>query len=252
MAWQEQGGQWPEQPPQSQQGYQAQSQHGYVAPSRRKFPVKTTIAIVVLLLLLVGADRISAAVTENTMASQVQTSMHLSGKPDVSVQGFPFLTQLIGRDLHTVVITGHNLTDGQLDLASINATAHNMHIHGLKSATIESIAGSVTITLASIANAGNVPASMTLRPAGPHTVAATIDVFGVSATVTASVTQEGTNMIHVHVIDAAGVPSSVLGSFADYTVTVPNLPPGVSISGVMVTSAGVQVNFTGSNTTFSQ
>jgi hypothetical protein len=242
--------QWPAQPV---PGRTPQAQHEYAEPRRsRRFPLKTTIAIVVLLLLLVGADRVAAAITEDKMASQVQTSMHLSGKPNVSIQGFPFLTQLIGRNLHTVVITGHNLTDGQLDLADINATARGMHIHGLSSATIDSITGSVTITLSSLANAGGVPASVTLKPAGGNTVDATISVLGASATATATVTEEAGNKIHVHVTNAAGVPASVLGSFSDFTVSVPNLPAGVNITNVTVTSAGIQVNFNGSNTTFSQ
>jgi hypothetical protein len=219
---------------------------------RRRFPVKTTIAIVVLLLLLVGADRVGAAITENAMASQVQTSMTLSGKPSVSVQGFPFLTQLAASDLSNVVITGHNLTDGQLDLASINVTAHNIHIHGTSSATIDSLNGSVTVTLSSIANAGNVPAGIALTPDGPNMVKATINILGFDTTATARVSQQGANGIHVQVIDAGGVPASALGSFADFTVTVPKLPSGVSISSVNVTGAGVQVDFTGTDTTFSK
>jgi hypothetical protein len=219
----------------------------------RRFPKKTTITIVVLLLLLVGLDRVAAAVTENAMASRFQSQMSLSGKPGVSIQGFPFLTQLAARDFNTVVITGHNLTDQQLDLANINVVAHGMRIQGTSSATIDSLAGSVTITLASIAGAGGVPGSITLTPAGGNMVDATIDVPVLGKeTAQATVTQQGADKIHVHVTNAGGIPSSLLGSLADFTVTIPKLPAGVAIQSVMVTSAGVQVNFTGSHTTLSQ
>jgi hypothetical protein len=219
---------------------------------RRRFPLKTTIAIVVLILLAFGADRVTAAITENQVASRFQTSMSLSGKPSVNIQGFPFLTQLAARDFHSVVVTGHNLTDGQLDLANINLVAHDVHINGTSSATVDSFTGSVTVTLSSIANAGGVPAGVTLTPGGGNTVKATVSVLGVDATATAQVTLEGSDKIHVHVTDAGGIPSSVLGSLADFTVSVPKLPAGVSISSVSVTGAGVQVNFTGTHVTLSQ
>lgn len=236
-------------PPQQQRPTHTSRTYSY---RRRRFPVKTTIALVVLLLLLFAADRIAAAFTENAMASRFQTQLSLSGKPSVDIEGFPFLTQLAARDLHTVVVTGHNLTDKQLDLASINVTANNIHINSTSSATIDSLNGSVTVTLASLANAGGVPASIKLTPGSGNTVKASISVFGLDATATAEVTQEGSDKIHVHVTDAGGIPSSVLGSLADFTVSIPSLPAGVSVSGVSVTSAGVQVNFTGSHMTLSQ
>jgi hypothetical protein len=229
------------------QAWPLQAQHQYAETRRRRFPLKTVIGLVILLLLLVGADRVAAAVAENEMASQVQTSMHLSGQPNVNIQGFPFLTQLIGRDLHTVVITGSNLKDGQLDLTNINVTAHGLHIHGLKSASIDRLGGTVTITLASIANAANLPAQVTLRPTGPHTVQATVGALGLSATVTAEVTESAGNQIHVHVLNGSGLPFPT-----DFDVPIPSLPQGVSINSVIVTSAGVQVAFSGTNTSFSQ
>ncbi|MGD0557309.1 MAG: DUF2993 domain-containing protein [Streptosporangiaceae bacterium] len=227
------------------------AQHQYEYRRRRRFPLKTTIAIVVLLLLLVGADRVAAAITESQIASHVQKSMTLSGKPSVDVEGFPFLTQLIGRDLHTIVITGHNLTDANLDLASINITARNVHIHGTSSATVDSLNGSVTVTLSSLASAANIPASIKLTPDGSNMVKATVSVLGFNATATARVI-EISDRIHVQVIDAGGIPASVLGSDADFSVAVPGLPSGVSLTGVNVTSAGVQVSFSGTNTTLGQ
>jgi hypothetical protein len=227
---------------------QPAAQHEYEYRRRRRFPLKTVIAIIILLLLLVGADRLAAHIAESKIASKVQSSMSLSGKPNVDIEGFPFLTQLIGRDLHTIVITGSNLTDGKLDLASINATARNVHINGTSSATVGSFNGSVTVTLTSVANAGDIPAGVKLSPDGSDLVKATVSVLGFDATATARVTAQGSD-IHVQVINAGGIPASVLGSAADFSVPVPKLPSGVSLTGVNVTSAGVQVSFSGTNTT---
>ena len=227
--------------------------YSYYRQRGRRFPLKTTIAIVVLLLLVVGADRVAASIAENTIATRAQTQMSLSGKPGVNIQGFPFLTQLAARDFKTVVITGHNLTDQQLDLANIDIVAHDAHLHGSNSVTIDSATGSVTITLASIAGVEGIGGSITLTPAGGNMINATIDVPVLGKqTAQATVTRQGANQIHVHVTDAGGIPTDLLGSLADFTVTIPKLPDGVTIQNVMVTSAGVQVDFAGSHLTLSQ
>jgi hypothetical protein len=231
---------------------QPAAHHQYRERRRRRFPLKTVIALVILVLLLAGADQFARVYAQNQIASRVQSSMSLSGKPSVDIEGFPVLTQaLISRDLHTIVITGHNLTDGQLDLASINATASNVRIHGTSSATIGSLNGSVTVTLSSVAKAANIPSEIKLSPDGSNMVKATVSVLGFNATGTARVTVSG-NDIHVQIVDAAGIPARVLGSDSDFSVPVPKLPSGVSLTGVAVTSAGVQVSFAGTNTTLSQ
>ena len=91
---------------------------------RRKWPI---IALIVIIVLLVVADRGAKAYAENRMASQLQSSMDLSGKPDVSIQGFPFLTQLASRDFRTVNISASNETagpGGQFEIASLTGTLH--------------------------------------------------------------------------------------------------------------------------------
>jgi hypothetical protein len=218
---------------------------------RRRFPTKTLITLVVLLLLLFGVDRVARVITQNELASQVQKSMTLSGKPSVNIEGFPFLTQVLGRNLHTVVITGHNLTDGKLDFASIDITAKNIHINGTHSATVGSLTGTVTATFTSVAGAAGLPGSITLTPDGLDTVKATASILGVSDSVEAKVSPQGTDKIFVQLLNP-GVLASVLGASTDFSVTVPGLPSGVSINSVTVTSGGLQVSFSGTDTTFSQ
>jgi len=98
------------------------------------------VTLDVIILVLVVADRAANAYTEDQMASQVQSSLALSGKPHVTIQGFPFLTPAGRRDFRTVNINASNETagpGGQLEIASLTATLHGMHIHGLKKATID-------------------------------------------------------------------------------------------------------------------
>ena len=68
---------------------------------RRRGPLIVLITVIVILILLVVSDRVANAYAENQMASQIQSSLGLSGKPDVTIHGFPFWTQLIAHDFKT-------------------------------------------------------------------------------------------------------------------------------------------------------
>ena len=232
--------------------------HGYQGPPgrvrrrRRKWPL---ITLIVIVLVLVVGDRVANAYTENQMASQFQSSLELSGKPHVTIQGFPFLTQLAGRDLRTVDITASNETagpGGQLEIASLNATLHGLHINGLNSATIDQFNASALITFTALGKAGGIPQGITLSADGPNQVKANISIGPLSDTAVAQVTQSGAGQINVKIIDAGGIPTSVLGSLANFSFSIPKLPAGVSIHSVSVTQQGVLITANGHNTTLSQ
>jgi hypothetical protein len=230
-----------------------------VAPRRRRGRRRALITVIVIIVVLVVGDRVAAAYTENQFASQFQSSLDLSGKPHVNIAGIPFLTQLAARDFRTVTITASNETiksssvgSGLLEIASLNATLHGFHIHGLNSATIDQFNASALITFTALANAGGVPQGITLSAAGPNQIKATVSLGPFSDTATAQVTKSGTNQVDIRIVDAGGVPASVLGNLMNFSVTIPKLPAGVSIQSVSVTQQGLMITVTGQNTTLSQ
>jgi LmeA-like phospholipid-binding len=232
------------------QGYQGPPAR--VRKRRRRWP---WITLLVIVLVLVGGDRAAKAYAENRMASQVQSSLALSGKPNVSIQGFPFLTQAAARTFNTVDVNASNETagpGGQLEIASLTATLHGMHIHGTNSATVDQFTASALVTFTALAHAGGIPQGITLAPAGPNELKATVDILGFSSDATAKVTQVGDNKINVKITDFGGVPADVLGSLTDFTFSIPKLPPGVKIQSISVTQQGLRVTATGQNTTLSQ
>jgi len=189
------------------------------------------------------------------MSSQFQTSLALSGKPHVTIQGIPFLTQLAGRDFHTVDINATNETagpGGQLEIASLTATLHGMHIHGLNSATIDQFNASALITFTALGDVGGIPQGITLSADGPNQIKATVSLGPLSKTATLQVTKSGTNKVNIHILNAGGISSALLGNLSDFSVTIPKLPPGVSIQSVSVTQQGLMITATGQNTTLSQ
>jgi len=219
---------------------------------RRRWP---WITLLVIVLVLVGGDRAAKAYAEDRMASQVQSSLALSGKPNVTIQGFPFLTQAAARTFNTVDVNASNETagpGGQLQIASLTATLHGMHIHGTNSATVDQFTASALVTFTALAHAGGIPQGITLSPAGPNQLKATVDILGFSSDATAKVTQVGSNKINVKITDFGGVPPDVLGSLTDFTFSIPKLPAGVKIQSISVTQQGLRVTATGQNTTLSQ
>ena len=245
---------------QGAKGYQGAQ--GYQAPPtrtrrrRRRWPLITLIVIVVV---LVVGDRAANAYTENQMASQIQSSLGLSGKPSVTIQGFPFLTQLAARDFKTVDVNASNETitassagSGLLKIASLTATLHGMHIHGLNSATIDQFNASALITFTALGNIGGIPQGITLSADGPNQIKASIDILGFSSTATAQVTKSGSNQINVKVTDFGGIPADALGNLANFSFSIPKLPAGVTIQSISVTQQGLQITAAGQNTTLSQ
>ena len=232
------------------QGYQGPPAR--VRRRRRRWP---WITLLVIVLVLVGGDRAAKAYAENQMASQVQSSLALSGKPNVTIQGFPFLTQAAARTFNTVDVNASNETagpGGQLQIASLTATLHGMHIHGTNSATVDQFTASALVTFTALAHAGGIPQGITLSPAGPNQLKATVDILGFSSDATAKVTQVGNNKINVKITDFGGVPADVLGSLTDFTFSIPKLPAGVKIQSISITQQGLRVTATGQNTTLSQ
>jgi hypothetical protein len=243
------------------QQYQPAYQNDQPAPrtrqprrKRRRWPVITAIVVVVLLVLAVVADRFACYEAENQMADRIQ-QQGLPVKPHVTIEGFPFLTQLAAKDFNEVVITASNVTEGSLTIASINATLHGMHlIDGFNGARIDTLNGTVLITYQALANAGGFPSGITLGPgANSSEIKATVSlpILG-NTSATVQISPVGTNKFNVRVVDAAGIESSLLGNLVNYTYSVPDLPAGMSIQSVSATSQGVVITITGHNTTLTQ
>jgi hypothetical protein len=252
---------WPQQPGRapgaygSPQGVSRSPEGGYrgAVPGRGRGRRRLTIAAVVVLVLaaiLAIADRAAAAYAENQLASQIK-SQGFPVKPSVTIEGFPFLTQLAARDFNGVNISASNVSKGPLNIASINATLHGVHIgssfHG---ATIDQINGTALITFAALDSAAGIGNGITLSAAGPTEVKAAVNLGFLSGTALAQVTRSGTHQINVRVISAGGIPLSALGSHQDFTITIPALPAGMTVQNVSVTGQGLLIDIAATHASF--
>ena len=78
---------------------------------------KLGIAVLVLLALVVGADRGADLVAQRVAGNALQDSQGLSERPDVDVTGFPFLTQVADGRFDEVDLTARDVPLGRSGLA---------------------------------------------------------------------------------------------------------------------------------------
>lgn len=220
---------------------------------RRRWPLVLLTGLVVVLVLLAGLDRAAAAYAGSQAAQQMQTQ-GFPTKPDVTMEGFPFLTQVLSRNLQDVHITASGVREGPVTL-SLAADATGVRLDpGYQSGTVTTVNGTVLIGFGSVAsiaqNAG--VQGVTASADGPNRIKFKVNVAVFTATVIASVTQVSPSTIRFHIISAGGLPSSVLGSFSNMTFNVPKLPYGLTIQSLSVTSQGIVGHLTAHNLHFSQ
>src|SRR5882762_11548404 len=104
-----------------------------MAASRgRKVTIVLLVLVVALVGLFVAADRIAAYAAERTIAKQAQQELTARevtspSQPDVSVGGFPFLTQVLAGKYDKITIDVHQPTiqDVKLDELDVTATGVN-------------------------------------------------------------------------------------------------------------------------------
>jgi hypothetical protein len=235
-----------------QAGY---SDYGARAPRRRRRRgrgwIGLLITLIVLAVLFVIGDQIAKAYAQNMIASKIQSSDGMSAKPAVTIEGFPFLTQVAAHDIGTIDISASNVPAGKLVISSVKATATGVHLNsGFSGATVDHISGTALVTFASLLNAtGAHGVTISADPSsGPNAATVSVGPF----TAPATVTQTGPNKVTVKVGGLGAVAASFIGQLPDYTFTVPKLPMGLQLQGVSVTSQGIVIKVAARDTTISQ
>lgn len=219
------------------------------------------IALIALIVLLVAGDFAAKAFAENEIAGQIK-SHGFPKKPSVSIEGFPFLTQVIARNIHQVRLSSQNIHEGPVDISSISAVMTGIHLtSGFKGGTVDSLSGSVVVTFASVDRAvtsqlgpaGSLVASsgLTLSAAGGNKIKASVNLQPVgSGSATWGVTRVSGRLIRLTLVGSTGVPQSFLSSVQNINIPIPKLPLGVTIGSVRITPTGVVGHISGRNLTF--
>jgi hypothetical protein len=265
---QQPGQQWSPQPPApGQWGQPPAGQPPRLRGRQRKRRVRRSVmalfTVIVLLILLVIADRVALAVTENEFAAQIQ-QQGLPVKPNVTIQGFPFLTQLAAKDFKEVDISASNVPvqlpsgAGTIQITSINATIKGMHISSFSSsasARVDQMNATVFVSFGALASAGGIGdlGGITVTPVNSNTVKIAANVGGIfSDTEEARITTNG-QTVNVKVLPGNNSAlGSVLGSFGSFSFSLPpGVPSSLRITDLTLNSQGLTVKAAAANATFS-
>ncbi|MBV1935295.1 DUF2993 domain-containing protein [Streptomyces sp. BV286] len=112
--------------------------------------VKAVIAVLVLAAFLALGDRWALLYAERTAAEKVRDQLKLSAAPEVEIDGFPFVTQVLDKRIDSVSVTVPDVEADRVSLAKVSATATGIRIDGgltsIRGASIPRIDGEVLLS----------------------------------------------------------------------------------------------------------
>ncbi|MFI7383549.1 DUF2993 domain-containing protein [Streptomyces sp. NPDC049813] len=229
------------------------------------------IFVVIVGGLFVIADRVAVNFAENKAADKLRTSEGLTDTPDVSIEGFPFLTQVAAGSLDDVRI-GIKDYDAKSGGESIRIADLDAEMHGVKfdssysSATAETATGTARISYAELLkavkkqDAAQVAPGVTARIDGLSygggdkvKVAVTVNtpVGTLHPTVLSSIkVTDGKVSARADSLPKAGaleLAESRIRAVTDFQQAIDDLPAGIELDKVAPVTDGVEITVKGSN-----
>lgn len=215
---------------------------------------KLLIALAVLAVLFVAADRIAVAAAENQVSSRIASAYSLSARPAVTISGFPFLTQVaagdyqrIGVAVGTVRADGYTLTRLRASFTGVRASLSQVLSGRGAAVTASHATGSGLIAYAQVRS--HLPAKVSLAPAGRRLkVSGDVRFHGlrvpVSALLALSVTRAGIVVKPVNVTTPLGfsVPAGAVAGTLSFVIGVHTLPMHLRLTSVAVTPGGLRIS----------
>jgi hypothetical protein len=220
--------------------------------------VARTVLIVLVILggLFVAADQITVSVAQNKAADRAALTEGLTTKPKVSIEGFPFLTQVVTGKLDEVKITAKDIAaanGGQtLRIDSFHADLHGVKLSdSYRRAVADSADGLAFLTYADLTKAA--PRGVTVSSAGTAKskdggalVRLTGSILGARLSVLSEVTVRGPDTIGLKAqtlptaFTALGLTDQVRQQI-DFTRQLTHLPAGIALTSVTSTPDGLSV-----------
>lgn len=232
------------------------------------------IVVVILGGLFVIADRVAVNFAEDEVADRLRSTENLPSTPNVSIKGFPFLTQVVGGELDDVDV---GIDDYE---ASTSNGGEKVRIDGLRanmkgvafsddysSATAATATGTATVGYDELLKAArseptNVTPGVTakvigLSDGGNGKIKVTLRATVLGTEVPEPVEVLSTVKVednHVEVV-ADGLPEingkklaeSRIRAITDFQQTIDELPGGVELDKVEAAKNGVEITVKGSN-----
>lgn len=213
------------------------------------------VIVIVLAGVFVAGDRIAVAYAQGVIASKIQAQGHLEQKPTVTIEGFPFLTQVAARDVRKVTISTRDVTEGRLVISGIDATATGVRLSAsFNRVTIGQITGQAVITYPALDYAVGIPggARITPDPSAGHN-GVTVSVAGGLASASGQVILVSATRAILKVEKLGGLAGLLGGTTTgSYVLVIPALPAGLKVTSLSLTARGVVLVAAAKHTVLSQ
>ena len=214
------------------------------------------VTVVVLLALLIVADRAAAALASRAIAAEVASATRLDAQPDVDVAGFPFLTQALSGRYRQVDVTATDVPAGELTIGRLVATLTGVEVPlsdalsgSVSDVPVQRVRARALVTYDELERQSE-DRRLTLQPEGDRVrVTGTLRVLGQEVSASA--------LSRVNIVDGAVVVTAesyevgnaaadaaltrALGERLDLRIPVTGLPYDLQVSGVEVDPDGVVV-----------
>ena len=203
---------------------------------------KLLTALVVLVVLLVAADRITVHYVEQSVGDRMREDGRLDVSPKVDIRGFPFLIQALRgtydrTDVHVVDLTRNGVTVSRLDVTISGAQLPLSKVRSATEIPVDSLRATAVVTYYELAHSSGL-ANLSITPKGDG-VAVTGTVAGAKATAMSTVTLKGDRIVvTAQSISTAGVKLPLRGVL-DFSVRVPTLPFGLHLDSATARPDGV-------------
>jgi hypothetical protein len=232
------------------------------------------VVVVILGGLFVLADRLAVNFAEGEVADKLKAHEGLATTPDVSIKGFPFLTQVVGGSLDDVEIgikdyeaaTGTSSRTIRID--DLQADMKGVDFSGdYSSATAASATGTASITYAELLKTAKSEPTQVVQGVTANVIGLSDGGNGkikvaVEATVLGSklpqpvyvlstVTVSGdTVRVHADSLPSFGgvrAAENEVRSITDFEQKIDDLPGGIKLDKVVAAKNGVEISVKGSN-----
>lgn len=218
---------------------------------------KFLVALVILAVVLVVLDRTGLFIAQREIGSRVQSAYGLPDRPGVSVQGFPFLTQVASGNYQQIAVSIKSASAGGVQLHNIDATFTGVHAplsllfgQSGNGVTADSATGTAMIPFSQVQQ--RLPAGVRIGPdgrSGDLRVSGTGAYGTVRGTAKLGVSSAGIT-VRPQRLSIGGVSAPSLAARFTFTIPVGQLPLHLTVTAVHVTQGGLVVDATGHNVKF--
>lgn len=218
------------------------------------------IAGAVVVAVLVGgaavADGVVRERTEERIADELRAGIAgLGSTPDVTIDGFPFLTQVLAGSMDSVVVTAPSATFEGLRMDDVDVRLSDVSTGVPTTAGVAEMTADVS--LASIQDVLDVPVDLTIEN---RAFLVTASLFGVPLTVTLTALPAGraievapqTVSLGGLTISADDLPAGLTDQIDDISIPVEQLPQGMELTSLVVGTDGVTLEAWGTDVVFDE